>query len=114
MTKALLLNHLNVPARDPEAQSKWYVDKLGFVAHGKLLWSGNSLLVFIQGEPIGTDQWHFGFQVESLQELRQWVSKLRARDVEVPDIEGDDEYSTVYVNDPEGNTFEIFYEKTPE
>jgi catechol 2,3-dioxygenase-like lactoylglutathione lyase family enzyme len=114
MTNALKLNHLNVPARDPAALCQWYVDKLGFVAHGRFLWSGGSLLVFVEGEPISTNQWHFGFQVESLQELHEWVSRLRARDVEVPDIEGDETYSTVYVNDPEGNTFEVFYERTPE
>jgi catechol 2,3-dioxygenase-like lactoylglutathione lyase family enzyme len=113
MTNSLKMNHLNVPARNPQALCEWYVDKLGFVAHGRFLWSGGSLLVFVEGEPISAEHWHFGFRVESLQDLEAWVLRLRASDVEVPDIEGDDEYSTVYVKDPEGNTFEIFYEPTP-
>jgi len=114
MTNALRLNHLNVPARDPEALCRWYVDKLDFVAQGRFLWSGGSLLVFVEGEPISADHWHFGFHVESLQELAAWVARLRERNVEVPDIEGDEEYSRVYVTDPEGNTFEIFYERIPD
>jgi catechol 2,3-dioxygenase-like lactoylglutathione lyase family enzyme len=110
---ALSLNHLNLPARDPEALRRWYVEKLGFRERGAFLWSGGSLLVFVKGTPAGGETLHFGFRVDSLAALRSWVDALRARGVTVGDIEGDAHYSTVYVHDPEGNTFELFFEAPP-
>jgi hypothetical protein len=54
-----------------------------------------------------------GFRVASLADLRAWVDELRRRGVVVPDIEGDDEYASVRVVDPEGNEIELFYEPVP-
>ena len=105
----LSLNHLNLPARDPVALGRWYVEKLGFRANGPFLWSGASLLVFEKGEP--SQGLHFGFRIASLVALNGWVETLRARGVVVDDVTGDENYSTVYVRDPEGNMFELFYEK---
>ena len=109
----LSLNHLNLPARDPDALSRWYVEKLGFVAHGRFLWSAGTLLVFVQGPPAGSALTHFGFRVGSLAELNAWAQTLRDRGVDVGAVEGDASYSTVYVKDPEGNTFELFFEPVP-
>jgi catechol 2,3-dioxygenase-like lactoylglutathione lyase family enzyme len=109
----LSLNHLNLPARDPDALRRWYAEKLGFREHGRFLWSGASLLVFVEGTPIATDAIHFGFRVESLAAMRAWIDCLRMRGVEVGEPEGDETYSTVYVLDPEGNRFELFYETVP-
>jgi catechol 2,3-dioxygenase-like lactoylglutathione lyase family enzyme len=109
----LALNHLNLPARKPDALRQWYVDKLGFTCHGRFLWSRGSLLVFVEGEPLGSTTTHFGFRVDSLDDLRHWVQELRARGVSVGEIEGDERYSTVFVEDLEGNRFEIFFEPVP-
>jgi len=111
--RPLALNHLNLPARDPDALGRWYVEKLGFQARGRFLWSAGTLLVFVKGEPAGDAVTHFGFRVESLDELRAWAEALRSRGVDVGAIEGDEQYSTVYVRDPEGNTFELFFEPAP-
>jgi catechol-2,3-dioxygenase len=53
---------------------------------------------------------HFGFRLPSIDALRGWVERLRAAGVAVGEIEGDETYSTVYVQDPEGNVFELFFE----
>jgi catechol 2,3-dioxygenase-like lactoylglutathione lyase family enzyme len=110
----LALNHLNLPARDPTALRAWYVEKLGFRERGRFLWSGGTLLVFVDGTPIATDALHFGFRVESRSALDTWVKTLRARGVDVGDVEGDDAYATVYVRDPGGNTFEMLFERPPD
>ena len=49
MASPLRLNHVNLPARSPAAQRDWYVRTLGFVEHGRFLWSGGTLLVFQEG-----------------------------------------------------------------
>ena len=36
----LALNHVNLPARDPQALRQWYVENLGFVRSGDYLRSG--------------------------------------------------------------------------
>ena len=86
---ALTLNHLNVPARGPDGLRRWYVEKLGLSARGPFLWSGGSLLVFVPGAPLPADSFHFGFRVESLEQLDAWATSLRARDVDVGAIERD-------------------------
>jgi catechol 2,3-dioxygenase-like lactoylglutathione lyase family enzyme len=113
MASALCLNHLNLPARDPAALGQWYVDTLGFQRDGRFLWSGGTLLVFIEGDPVDGDVVHFGFRVASMDDLVAWVRALRARGVEVGEIEGDSTYSTVFVRDPEGNRLEIFFQPDP-
>lgn len=105
----LELNHLNLPARDPAALRRWYVEKLGFAEHGRFLWSAGTLLVFTEGEPLRNERVHFGFRVGSIEELRAWATRVGAG---AP--EGDENYMTTYVRDPEGNVFELFYEPVTE
>ena len=107
MPAELALNHLNIPARDPERLRAWYVEKLGFRAHGRFLWSGGTLLVFVEGDPLPGAKMHFGFRVESLEALEGWARRLEAT------VEGDAQYATFYLRDPEGNAFEIFHEPVP-
>jgi catechol-2,3-dioxygenase len=126
MDQELALNHLNLPARDPVALRQWYVSKLGFKiaalsgdtpgppGGGAFLWSGGSLLAFVQGDPVKPDQTHFGFRLASLSELKSWVALLKERGVGTGELQGDDEYSRIYVKDPEGNVIELFYEAPPE
>ncbi len=110
----LAINHINFPARDPEALRSWYEQILGFERHGDFLWSGGTLLKIVEGEPIGKSHgWHFGFRVDSVKTLRAWVARLRERGVKVADPSIHTDYAAVYVDDPEGNTFEIFYERLP-
>jgi catechol 2,3-dioxygenase-like lactoylglutathione lyase family enzyme len=109
----LALNHLNLPARDPVALRRWYVDTLGFRANGPFLWSAGTLLVFARGEPLPGGDFHLGFRVGSLADLEGWVARLRGAGVAVGDVEGDAAYSTARLLDPEGNEIELFYELEP-
>ena len=107
------LNHLNLPARDPAALGRWYVETLGFRANGRFLWSAGSLLVFVRGEPLRSGDFHLGFRVGSLADLEAWAARLRGAGVEVGDVEGDADYSSTRLLDPEGNEIELFYEPEP-
>jgi catechol 2,3-dioxygenase-like lactoylglutathione lyase family enzyme len=106
----LALNHLNLPARDPEAQARWYVEKMGFSRNGRFLWSGGTLLVFVKGEAIPSGALHFGFKTATRADLDAWVARLAARGVHVPPVEVDDDYARTLVRDPEGNEIELFHE----
>ncbi|MBX3467992.1 MAG: VOC family protein [Planctomycetes bacterium] len=112
MLPPLVINHVNIPAQDPALLRAWYCEKLGFSSHGAFLWSGGSLLVFVKGEQLRGDH-HFGFRLPTIEALHGWVAALRERGVEVGEVQGDETYSTVYVQDPEGNVFELFYEPMP-
>jgi len=110
MLEPLSINHLNLPASDPEALCQWYVNTLGFQRNGNFLWSGGTLLVFNSGQSLNNKDYHFGFRVSSLAQLELWVAELRERGLDVPDIDGDESYSHVRFTDPEGNGIELFYE----
>lgn len=113
MPAPLSLNHLNLPAADPEALSRWYCQTLGFEARGRFLWSGGSLLVFAPGAPLREEKMHLGFRVASLDELHARVAAMRAHGFDPGEVEGDESYSTVFFHDPEGNRIELFYEPDP-
>ena len=113
MPPPLTINHLNLPARDPEALARWYVERLGFSRNGRFLWSGGTLLVFVRGDAIPSGSLHFGFRTGTREDLDAWVATLRARGVEVPPVEGDDVYATTRIVDPEGNEIELFHEPVP-
>jgi catechol 2,3-dioxygenase-like lactoylglutathione lyase family enzyme len=110
----LTLNHVNIPSRDPEGLRRWYVDVLGFRRDGDYLWSGGTMLNIVFGTPLGREAcWHFGFRVADRAALDAWTARLREHGVAVDDPEIDGEYATIYVEDPEGNTFEIYVEPAP-
>ena len=110
----LALNHLNLPASDPNALRRWYVEMLGFQERGRFLWSAGTLLVFTAADPLRRPEVHFGFRVDSLAELHAWVDALRGRGLDPGEIQGDEDYSTVFFHDPEGNKMELFFEPVPQ
>ena len=109
----LSINHVNVPARDPDALALWYVEKLGFHRSGPFLWSGGSLLVFVRGQPLASGTFHLGCRAPSRSALGGWIDELRSRGVSVDPADGDDSYSSTRILDPEGNEIELFYEPLP-
>lgn len=112
------LNHLALPARDPEGTAKFYVDLFGMVA----LWSSpdavflstpgrRDLLALSRSETViesSRDRMHFGFTVEA----DQFDEALRlVEEHSIPIVAGPDERETgryVFLEDPEGYTVEIF------
>jgi catechol 2,3-dioxygenase-like lactoylglutathione lyase family enzyme len=108
--KPLRLNHLNLPATDPEALGDWYVAQLGFRRRGRFLWSEGTLLVFVPGKRVEDKEVHFGFRLDAEDEVHAWAEKLRGAGATVSRVIKESGYTTVFARDPEGNRFELFWE----
>ena len=110
MTKRLRLNHLNLPASNPEALGDWYVSNLDFRRDGRFLWSDGTILVFTPGIPMKNDQVHFGFRLDREEDVHTWAFKLREAGAKVGTVRTDSGLTRVFARDPEGNRFELFWE----
>jgi catechol 2,3-dioxygenase-like lactoylglutathione lyase family enzyme len=101
----LQLNHLNIPARDPEGLVRWYADKLGLRAEGNKARGPGVLLVFQAGEPVNrAPELHLGFQVPDNGKLAEWARKFGVEVAKRPGVE----FNAFQVSDPEGNRLEIY------
>ena len=79
--------------------SKWYQDVFGFKKNGRnLIGKGTAFI------------WHFGFLLSSVDALVEWQSLLRGKGLAVTDMEGDERYRAIRLQDPEGNDLELFWE----
>jgi len=101
----LQLNHVNIPARDPEGLIRWYVENLGLRADANKARGPGVLLAFQEGEPVNrSPELHLGFQVPSNQKLAEWAAKFGVEVSKKPGAE----FHTFQVSDPEGNRLEIY------
>lgn len=99
----LLLNHVNIPARDPDGLVRWYAETFGLRAEGNKARGPGVLLVFKPGEPVmRAPELHLGFQVPSNARLAEWARKFGAT------ITKGEEFNTFQVSDPEDNCLEIY------
>lgn len=101
---SIRLDHINLPARKPDWAAEWYAEKFGFVAKDGFVLGAGVVLMFKQGEPLVIDTPHFGFRVDSKQQVVDW-----ATDLEVQLIE-EDRYAGFQATDPEGYIFEVYWE----
>ena len=100
------LNHLNVPARDPEGLARWYTETFGLRAEGRKVRGPGVLLVFQKSEPLKrAPEFHIGFQVPSNAKLADWARKFGAT------VNKGEEFNTFQISDPEENRLEIYCSK---
>ncbi len=101
--RSLQLQHLNLPARDPEGLARWYADTFGLQADAHRARGAGVLIAFQQGEPIGrAPELHVGFLVPSVAELQRWAEQLGG------EIRKGPEFTAFQVRDPEGNCVELY------
>jgi 2-hydroxychromene-2-carboxylate isomerase len=101
----LRLAHVNLPARDPAVLARWYADTFGFEARGAFAFGAPGLLSFEPGEALKAhDNFHFGFEVPSRDEVAGWARRFGTP------LEEEPGYATTRVRDPEGNAIEIYWE----
>jgi len=99
----LQLNHLNMPARDPEALARWYAQTFGLRADAHRVRGPGVLLVFQKGEPVNrAPELHLGVQVPSMGALTEWAQKFNAQ------VSTGGEFNAIRVFDPEGNCIELY------
>jgi ribosomal protein S18 acetylase RimI-like enzyme len=100
------LNHVNLPARDPQKLAGWYGERLGFEVEDGHARGPGTLLVFEPGEPQPpSGNTHFGFEADSRAEVLRLAGELGCGPVIEP------YYVGFKCTDPEGNCFEVYWER---
>jgi catechol 2,3-dioxygenase-like lactoylglutathione lyase family enzyme len=99
----LSLDHLNLPARDPEGLAHWYAQTFGLVADARRVSGPGVLIVFQAGQPVDrAPEFHLGLRAASMNALEHWARKFGA----TPSLGA--EFNTFRVSDPEGNCIELY------
>ena len=97
------LDHLNMPARDPEGLARWYAQTFGLKADGHRVRGPGVLIAFQAGEPVKrAPELHLGFRVSNMQLLTEWAEKFG-----VPVSTGG-EFASFRTFEPEENCVEIY------
>ncbi len=97
------LDHLNMPARDPEGLARWYAETFGLQADAHRVRGPGVLIAFQAGEPVNrAPELHIGLRVPSMAALKQWASKLGTQPT--PGAE----FTSFRTSDPEGNCIEVY------
>ena len=100
---SLRLDHVNMPARDPERLASWYAQTFGLQADRHRVCGPGLLIAFQAGEPVDrAPELHVGFRVPSKAALAQWAQKFGA------EITNGTEFCSFRTFDPEGNCVEIY------
>ena len=100
----LTLDHVQMPARDPNMLASWYGRTFGLRVQDNRVYGSDFLLVFQPGEPVlRAPELHFGLNVGNIEALKEWADKLGTQM-----ITGRTEYAAVHVRDPEGNGVELY------
>jgi catechol-2,3-dioxygenase len=103
----LWLDHLNIPAEDPELLAQWYAERMGLQRKGAQVIGPGISIVFRKGEPLKVgDNFHFGFRVETKSAVEHWARHLGAA------IAFDEEdFFATRITDPDGNVFEVYWDR---
>jgi catechol-2,3-dioxygenase len=97
------LDHINMPARDPEGLARWYAQTFGLRADQHRVRGSGVLIAFQRGEPVQrAPELHIGLRLPSMSALSEWAGKLGA------DITRGEEFSSFRTSDPEGNCIELY------
>lgn len=101
---SLMLDHVQMPARDPEGLARWYAQTFALQAKENRVCGPGLLIVFQPGEPVArAPALHVGFHVPSMAALTEWAEKLGAKVVS-----GKTEFASLSMFDPEGNGVELY------
>lgn len=103
----LWLDHINIPANDPEVLAQWYANRLGIERKGTHVVGPGISIFFKKGVPLNAgDAFHFGFRVETKSNVEAWADAFG-----VPIAFDEDDFFSARVKDPDGNVFEIYWDK---
>jgi catechol 2,3-dioxygenase-like lactoylglutathione lyase family enzyme len=100
---AIQLDHLNLPARDPEGLARWYAQTFGLRADRHLVRGPGVLIAFQIGEPVNrAPEMHIGMRVPSLAALTEWAGKFGVQ------VSTGSEFASFRTHDPDGNCIELY------
>lgn len=100
---SLRLDHVNMPARDPEALARWYAETFGLQADKHRMSGPGLLIAFQAGEPVQrAPELHLGLRVPSMRALTEWAKQFSA------EVNNGSEFDSFRTFDPEGNCVELY------
>ena len=104
---SIWLDHINLPARDPERLCAWYATKLGLRAGDNIAYGPGITIAFQKGDQLPKGNvLHFGLRAESRGDVEVWANHFG---VGVAFDQKD--FFSARITDPEGNLFEIYWDK---
>jgi catechol-2,3-dioxygenase len=117
--KMRTLNHLSLVVSDVERSASFYQEVFGMDRQWRegefvFLSCGESDLALVRGKPLIHRRFHFGFRVESREEVDAWL--IVVKEHETPVTHGPEDYGDYYTfscRDPDGYAVEIYFEEAP-
>ncbi|WP_430388297.1 VOC family protein [Blastomonas fulva] len=107
--RALTLNHVGIPARNPEALAAWYGLHFDLMVEGAFAYGDGWLIACEQGTPLTEMPAHFGFMLDARAEIDAWKQYFEEHGI---DVDAQRNGNAIFIADPEGNSFEIFFDPT--
>lgn len=103
----LWLDHINIPSRDPETLAQWYAQRMSLERRDTMVYGPGISIFFRKGTPLNAgENFHFGFRVETKAAVEAWAEHLS-----VAIAFDEDDFFAARITDPEGNLFEIYWDK---
>ena len=108
-------NHIHLEVENLEESVKFYCDNFGFKEHRRFdglifLRLGDMDFAICQGKPVKDENFHFGFRVESEQEVEKWHDFLQSQKVSVQPVQRYESHTAFRLKDPSGYRIEIYFE----
>lgn len=103
------LNHVGIPARCPETLAAWYGGHFKLMVEGAFAYGDGWLIACEPGTPLTELPAHFGFMLDTRAEVDRWKEYFEGQGIAV---DAQRNGSAIFITDPEGNSFEIFFDPT--
>lgn len=107
--RSITLNHVGIPARNPEALAAWYGGHFKLMVEGAFAYGDGWLIACEPGAPLTEMPAHFGFMLDNRAEIDRWKEYFEGQGVAV---DAQRNGNAIFMTDPEGNSFEIFFDPT--
>lgn len=116
------LNHFHIQTKNLEKARSFYETyfefKGDYVCDAKSVFLRNNANFFLGLKEIAApeklpDWFHFGFGLESEEEIRSLFKKMKSdKNIMVGNLEDSGDPMNFYCADPDGNNIEVYYKKT--
>ena len=107
--------HVGLKVSDIEKSRKFYREILGFKDElrqpGVVYFPSGPDRLVVYDENHGTSDFHFGFNVDTLEQVKEWRDWLGSKNVTIIEDMTEDKHRSIKFKDPDGHWIEISSEK---